>query len=168
MILPFRMIVEKYPKSNEVASSSILVCEIFSLFDGKNTLTMMFSVTASKVLLDTNCKPQYCITTTKMLTQQWLSFLVSLWGIKDYSVAITITCQVDFIQISIIHDNISQQVADKRRKGSGQWMNSSIIHDNICSLIHRNCHPYCFHIDIKYHMALHVPPLSPPQSGGIH
>ena len=33
------------------------------------------------------------------------------------------------IQFSIIHDNISSQVADKRRYGFGQWMNSSIIQD---------------------------------------
>ena len=42
-----------------------------------------------------------------------------------------------FIQISIIHDNISSQDADKRRWGFGQWMNSSIIRDIICSLVHK-------------------------------
>ena len=36
----------------------------------------------------------------------------------------------------------------------GQWMNSSIIHDNIRSLIHKKCHPENYHIDIKYHMTL--------------
>ena len=41
-----------------------------------------------------------------------------------------------FIQLSIIHDNISSQVTDKRRLGVGQWMNSSTIHDNIYSFIH--------------------------------
>ena len=51
MILHYRMIVERYLKSNEVVGSSVLICEIFSLFDGKITLTMMFGVTASKVLL---------------------------------------------------------------------------------------------------------------------
>ena len=36
----------------------------------------------------------------------------------------------------------------------GQWMNSSIIHDNIRSFIHKNCHPESYHSDIKYHMTL--------------
>ena len=46
-----------------------------------------------------------------------------------------------FIQVSIIHDNTSSQVLDKRRYGFGKWMNLSIIHDNICKLIHKKCHP---------------------------
>jgi hypothetical protein len=46
-----------------------------------------------------------------------------------------------FIQMLIIRDNISSQVADMRRWGFGQWMNSSIIHDNICKLIHKKFHP---------------------------
>ena len=33
----------------------------------------------------------------------------------------------------------------------GQLMNSSIIHDNICSLIHKMCHLKSCHSDIKYH-----------------
>ena len=35
------------------------------------------------------------------------------------------------------------------RVGIGQWMNSSIIHDNIYSLIHETCHPKSFHNDIN-------------------
>ena len=38
----------------------------------------------------------------------------------------------------------------------GQWMNSSIMHDNICSLIHKKCHPKSCHSDIKYHMTLNI------------
>ena len=33
-------------------------------------------------------------------------------------------------------------------------MNSSIIHDTICKLIHKKCHPKSYHSDIKYHMTL--------------
>jgi hypothetical protein len=33
-------------------------------------------------------------------------------------------------------------------------MNSPIIHDEICSLIHKKCHPKSYHSDIKYHMTL--------------
>ena len=52
-----------------------------------------------------------------------------------------------FIQISIIHDNISSQVVDKRRYGFGQWTHSSIIHDNTHSLTRS---------DIKYHTTLNI------------
>ena len=85
-----------------------------------------------------------------MLTQHYLSFLVitvlQLLSLTKWF----------FIQISILHDNISSQVGDERRWGFGQWMSSSIIHDNICSLIHKNCHPKSYHIDIKYHMILNI------------
>ena len=84
-----------------------------------------------------------------MLTQPYLSFLVMI-----YIVTITIDYQVLFIQISIIQDNMSSQVVDRRRYGFGQWMNSSIIHENICSLIHKMCHPKSYHSDIKYHMII--------------
>ena len=61
-----------------------------------------------------------------------------------------------FIQISIIYDNISSQVIDKRKQGFGQWINSSIIHDNICKLVHEKCHLRSCHGDIKYHMTLNM------------
>ena len=56
---------------------------------------------------------------------------------------------------SFIHDNIASQVADKRRWGFDQWMNSSIIR-NVCSLIHPKCQPKRCHSDIKYHMTLNT------------
>ena len=40
--------------------------------------------------------------------------------------------------------------------GFGQWMNSSIILDSICSLIHKKCHPKCYPRHIKYHMTLNI------------
>ena len=33
-------------------------------------------------------------------------------------------------------------------------MNSSIIHDNICSVIHKKCHSKNYHSDVKYHTTL--------------
>ena len=41
-------------------------------------------------------------------------------------------------------------------KDFGQWMNSSIIPDDICELIHKKCHPKSYHIDIKCHMTLNI------------
>jgi hypothetical protein len=35
-------------------------------------------------------------------------------------------------------------------------MNSANIHDNICPLIHKQCHPKGYHTDIKYHMTLNI------------
>ena len=61
-----------------------------------------------------------------------------------------------FIQISIIHDNIPSQVADKRRNYFGQWMNSSIIHDSICKFIYKRCHPKSYYSEIKYDMTLEI------------
>ena len=35
-------------------------------------------------------------------------------------------------------------------------MSSSIIHDNICSLIHKKRHPKSYHSDINYHITLNI------------
>ena len=57
----------------------------------------------------------------------------------------------------IYYSNIfERQVDDKIRQGFGQWMNSSIIHDNICSLICERFHPKSYQSDIKYHMTLNI------------
>ena len=48
------------------------------------------------------------------------------------------------------------QVVGKRMQGFGQWMNSSIIHDCICSLIHLKCHPKSYHSDIEFRMTLNI------------
>ena len=31
-----------------------------------------------------------------------------------------------------------------------------IIHDSICSLVNKECHPKSYHSDIKYHMTLNI------------
>ena len=36
----------------------------------------------------------------------------------------------------------------------GQWMNSFLIHGNICALIHKNYHPKSYHNDMKYHFSV--------------
>ena len=54
--------------------------------------------------------------------------------------------------------NISSQVVVKREGRFGQWMNSSIIHDNTCSLILKKCHPKRHHSDLNYHMTLTMVP----------
>ena len=35
-------------------------------------------------------------------------------------------------------------------------MDSSTIHDNICSLVHKKCHPKSYHSNIKYHITLNI------------
>ena len=70
------------------------------------------------------------------------------------SVTTTVTCQV------ISHPHLmalySSQVVDKRMQGFGQWMNSSIVHDNVYPLVHKKCHPKSYHSDIKYRMTLNI------------
>jgi hypothetical protein len=61
-----------------------------------------------------------------------------------------------FIQISIIHDNISSQVGDKRRHVFDQWMNSFIIHDSICKLTYKKRHLKLCRNNIKYYMTLNI------------
>ena len=58
-----------------------------------------------------------------------------------------------FIQFSIIHDNISSQLADKRRERFGQCMNTSII---MISPILKKCHPKSYSSDIEYHTTLNI------------
>jgi hypothetical protein len=38
----------------------------------------------------------------------------------------------------------------------GHWMNSSIVHDSICKLIHKTCHLRSYHGDINYHVTLDI------------
>ena len=77
-----------------------------------------------------------------MWTQHYLSFLVKILGDYRFTVLQLRTLIKWYsIQISIIHDNISSQLADKRRYEFGQWMKSSVVHDHICSLTHKKCHP---------------------------
>ena len=60
-----------------------------------------------------------------------------------------------FLGISIVHDNSSSRVGDKKRYGIRQWwLNSSIIHDNICSLIYKQFHPESCHSDTKFSVVL--------------
>jgi hypothetical protein len=51
---------------------------------------------------------------------------------------------------------MASQVADKRRYGFGQWLNSPITHDNIGSLIPKTCHPKSYHSDIICHTSLNI------------
>ena len=86
-----------------------------------------------------------------MLTQHLVVIPFNFLGIIDL---LSLTKWI-FIQNYVIHDNISSQVADKRGWGFGQWMNSSTIHDSICSLIQK-CHPKRYQGHIKYHTTLYI------------
>jgi hypothetical protein len=48
------------------------------------------------------------------------------------------------------------QLLTKEGRVFGQWINSSIIHDSICSLIHKMRCPKIYNSDIKYHMIFSV------------
>ena len=89
-------------------------------------------------------------------TQHYLLFIVKFLGIIFTVLQLLSLTKGSFILFSIIHDNISSQVSDKRRWGYSQWINSLIIHDSILKLIHKNCHPKSYHSDIKCHMTLNI------------
>ena len=106
----------------------------------QSTLNMIFSVTNS------NCKTRYSVTNTKTQHCFFHSFnffifklLKFLWrrGIIDsqcYN-----HCHLPSNFSSKFQSSMTMfhhKCADKRMQGFGQWMNSSIIHDNVCSLIH--------------------------------
>ena len=40
--------------------------------------------------------------------------------------------------------------------GSFQWMDSSIIHASVCSLMRKKHHPKDYRSDTKYHMTLNI------------
>ena len=46
------------------------------------------------------------------------------------------------------------EMSSRQRGGRGfdEWMNLSIIRDDICALIHKRFHLKSYHNDIKYHM----------------
>ena len=99
-----------------------------------------------------------------MSTRHYLSSLVIFLGgiIDSQCCKVLSLTKWFFIQILIIHDNFSSQVADKRRPGFGQRMNSSIIHANICSLIHRKRHPKSYHSDIYTIFSVTTHEVNPP------
>ena len=84
--------------------------------------------------------------------------VILYFGGGDYRVivALNVTYQVIFIQISIILYNISLQFANKRRYNSGQWTNSFIIDDMICRVTHKRCHPKSYQSDLKHHMTQNI------------
>ena len=93
-----------------------------------------------------------------MLTQHSLSFLVIFLG--EYRVTML---QLVPLTKLIFHPNFNYpwqyfitSCWQEKGRGFGQWRNSSIIHNNICSLIHKKCHPNSYHSDIKFHIALNI------------
>ena len=100
-------------------------------------------------LLHTNYKPWYSV------TQHDLSFLINLGGgIIDLQCCNYCYLSSDFSSnfnhqvMTIFH----HKLLTREGRGIGHWMNSSILHDNICSFIQKkSCHS-----NIIYHMTLHL------------
>ena len=91
-----------------------------------------------------------------MLTKHYLSFLVKLFGgIIDLQCCNDCHMPSDFSsKFSITYDNISPQVADKRRQGFGQWVNSYPSSMTIHVHLFIRSHPIRYYSDIKHLMAL--------------
>ena len=88
-----------------------------------------------------------------MLTQQ--VFVVHIKRIMDYTFTVLqLLSPTKWFLLQSSMTIFSPQVVDKR--GYCQWMNSSVIHDSICSLIHKKCQPKRYHSDIKYHLTRNI------------
>ena len=103
---------------------------------------MIFSVTNSNCLgsiLIVNCS---IVSPTSNVNPTLFVIFVKSLGDYRFTVlqVLSLTYQVIFIQSSIIHDNISSQVADK---SEGRVLDE-LVH--ICSLIQEMCHPKSCHI----------------------
>ena len=100
-----------------------------------------------------------------MLTQHYLSFLVIFisflflgggGGVIDLQCCNYCHLWSDFSSkfkssMTILHHKLLT-------KKVGFWPINELIHhhDNICSLIHKKCHPKSYHNDIKWHMTLNI------------
>jgi hypothetical protein len=121
------------------------------------TLNMIFSVTNSNCLISILIVNRSRVSPTLNVNPKL--FVIPVKTLGDYRFIVLQNLSLPewlSIQISIIHDNILPQVVDKRRQGFGQWMNSSIIHDSVCSHIHKKCHPKSYHNHIEYHMTFNI------------
>ena len=110
------------------------------------------------ILLNNGCKVVEQCHQHYMLTEQYLSFcIIFLGGITNLQCCKYCHLPGDFSShfqssMTIFHHNLLARGC----RGFGQWTNSSIIHGNVCSLIHKKCHPKSCHSDIKYHMTLNI------------
>ena len=67
-----------------------------------------------------------------------------------------------FLQISIVYDTMSLQnvrmhnIPNFVLMSAMDFIQISIIYDNICKVVHKKCHLKSCHSDIKYHMTLNT------------
>ena len=109
-------------------------------FTGPHTtaLNVIFSVTISMCcsVLFVNCKT---VTPTITVTQRYLPFFVILSGVYKckvrnyYQLPIGFSSKVQSSMTTFHHKLLTRKCIFL-----SQWMNASIIHDNICSLLIRN------------------------------
>ena len=92
-----------------------------------------------------------------MLTQHYLSFLVNFQGIRDLQCCKN--CHIPSAFSFECHPSMTifyHKLLTREGEVFGQWMNSSIIHDNSSSLTHKKCHAKYSHNDIKYNKTLNI------------
>ena len=93
-----------------------------------------------------------------MLTPHHLSFLVIFFG--GGGLIDSQSCNYYHLPSDVsskFHSSMTifhHKLLTREGMVSIQWMNSSIIHDSIRSLIHKKCHPRSYHHDINYHTTL--------------
>ena len=88
-----------------------------------------------------------------ILSQIKMNKIGFCWTSYDWIITQKNLTQWFFIQISIIHDNISSQVVVLTREGrvlANGWTQPS-THDNIGSVVLKKCHPKRYHSVAKFH-----------------
>ena len=109
------------------------------------------------VLLNTNCEPRCSVTNTKCEPNIICQSLQISRGIVDLQCCNYCHFPIDFS--SKFQSSMTiflHKLMTIEGRVFGQHMNSSIIHDNIRSLIRKKYHPKSYHRDIKYHMTLNI------------
>ena len=92
-----------------------------------------------------------------MLTQYYLPILVIFGGVIDTQCCNYCHLPSDFSSkfqssMTIFHHKLMTREGRVLANGCTP---PSIIHDSICSRIHKKCHPKSHHIDTKYHSLCH-------------
>ena len=110
-------------------------------------------------LFNTNCKPQYSVTNPNCKLNIICHSLLTFGGITNLQCCNYCHLPGDLSSkfqssMTIFHHKL---LAREGRVLANGWAHpSSIIHDNICSVIHKKCHPKSYHSDIKCHMTLNI------------
>ena len=131
---------------------------------------MIFSVPILIILLNTNCRSRYSVTNTKCYPNIICHSLYFFFqGIAQCCNYYHLPSNYSF-NFGSSMTTFPSQVVDNINQGFGQWMTSSIIHDNIHKLSHKKCHPKVqrpVYDDLAYDEGPHLHCLEPTHNSWV-